>query len=78
MHYQRVKDLSRSSWNIIFHRYKAALKEVKNTKEVRDKVASYHDFFESLSENTGLTITEPSQVYEIYNGLTAQVIRTLN
>ncbi|EFN78071.1 Testicular acid phosphatase-like protein [Harpegnathos saltator] len=52
--------------------YAAALEEVKNTNEIRDKVAFYHDFFKFLSRKTGLTITEPMQVYELYNGLTAQ------
>lgn len=41
--------------------------------EVREKIESYHNFYEFLSEKTGLNVTEPYQVYEFYNGLMAQV-----
>ncbi|XP_014472127.1 PREDICTED: venom acid phosphatase Acph-1-like [Dinoponera quadriceps] len=56
--------------------YKAALKEVRNRSEVRDQIAPYHDFFEFLSEKTGLTITEPIHVYDLSGGLIAQ--RSMN
>ncbi|XP_032666441.1 venom acid phosphatase Acph-1-like isoform X2 [Odontomachus brunneus] len=56
--------------------YKAAVKEVMNTNEVREKIASYHDFFKFLKEKTGLNIVDTDGVFQLYNGLTAQ--KTMN
>nr|XP_012231978.1 PREDICTED: venom acid phosphatase Acph-1-like isoform X4 [Linepithema humile] len=52
--------------------YIAALEEVTETKEVRDKIAIYKDFLKFLSEKTGITIQQSKPAYEVFNLLTAQ------
>jgi len=55
--------------NFLF-RYKTALAETRQTKDVRDKIAVYEDFYKFLSEKTGLNLEE---LLDLYNLLTAQV-----
>jgi len=55
--------------NFLF-RYKTTLAETRQTKDVRDKIAVYEDFYKFLSEKTGLNLEE---LLDLYNLLTAQV-----
>lgn len=45
--------------------------------EVEAKIAVYNDLFEFMTVKTGLNVTEPEIVYQVFNTLIAQVIRHL-
>ncbi|XP_053981163.1 venom acid phosphatase Acph-1-like isoform X2 [Hylaeus volcanicus] len=66
---EKVDNLMKPDFSRVYLR---ALKEIRESEEVQNKISVYKDLFKFLSEKTGANITQTNHVLEMYNMLTAQ------